>query len=239
MISFYQTGIRIFYFGIFIASLFNRKAILWIKGRRNVFEKLKTFNEQRATNNEQRIWVHCSSLGEFEQARPLIEKFKSQNTKIVITFFSPSGYEIRKNHESVDLVCYLPLDTKTNAKKFISALNPSKVFFVKYDFWYNFLNELHERKIPSYLVSANFRGEQFKGVYGIYLKKVLKFFSKIFVQNESSEKILNANNFSNIIVAGDLRFDRVTQTVSSPKKISIAKAFKGKSKLIVCGNTWS
>ncbi len=237
MILLYQVGIRFFYLGVIISSLFNRKARLWLSGRKNVFKELV------ALNNCQLIWFHCSSLGEFEQARPLIERLRNTPStrggfRILITFFSPSGYEIRKNYEGADLVCYLPLDTKSNAKKFISLVNPSQVFFVKYDFWYNYLNELHERKIPTYLISANFREEQFKGFYGKYLKRVLKFFNKIFVQNELSQNILSTNGISNVIVNGDLRFDRVFQTASSVKKNQIVEMFKGESKILIGGSTW-
>lgn len=224
-----------------MASLFNRKAKLWLAGRRNLFETIADCLPTvigRSAANVQPIWFHCSSLGEFEQVRPLVEKFKTQNAKIIITFFSPSGYEIRKNYEGADLVCYLPLDTKTNAKRFLDLINPSQVFFVKYDFWYNYLCELSKRNIPAYLVSANFRDEQFKGFYGSYLTKVLKFFTKIFVQNPASQQILSANNIAEVIVSGDLRFDRVSQIASSAKKIQIAEMFKGESKVLVCGSTW-
>ena len=231
MIFFYQIGIRFYYFGILIASLFNRKAALWLSGRKDVFKQLAVFNAPA-------VWFHCASLGEFEQAKPLIEKLKASGNKIVITFFSPSGYEIRKNYEGADLVCYLPLDTKSNAKQFLDFIKPSQVFFVKYDFWYNFLNEVHERNIPVYLVSANFREEQFKGFYGGYLKRVLNFFNKIFVQNESSQTILSANGINNVILTGDLRFDRVSQTASNPKKISIVETFKGQAKVFVAGSSW-
>ncbi|MBI3501727.1 MAG: 3-deoxy-D-manno-octulosonic acid transferase [Bacteroidetes bacterium] len=257
MILFYQIGILFFYLGVVIASLFNRKAKLFVAGRKNIFKTIADClvsipSGQLPTADW--IWFHCSSLGEFEQARPLIEKYKVQSTKykVVITFFSPSGYEIRKNYDGADLICYLPLDTKANAKKFISLLNPSQVFFVKYDFWFNFLNELHDRKIPTYLVSANFREEQFKGIYGNYLRRVLKFFTRIFVQNETSQKILSANGIPEAMVAGDLRFDRVAQTVSNPKKIPIVETFASspnpspagegsmsRCKVMVCGSTWS
>ncbi len=240
MIFFYQIFIRLFSFSVHVAFLFNAKARLFVNGRKNVFKELAALNNGQRTTDNGPIWFHCSSLGEFEQARPLIEKFRISDSgfRILITFFSPSGYEIRKNYEGADLVCYLPLDTKANAKKFISLLNPSKVFFVKYDFWYNYLNELHERKIPTYLISANFREEQFKGFYGEYLKRVLKFFNKIFVQNELSQNILSANGISNVIVNGDLRFDRVFQTASSVKKNHIVEMFKGESKILIGGSTW-
>ena len=237
MIFFYQIFIRLFAFSVRVASLFNPKVKLFVSGRKNIFKKLSELR----TSGFELIWFHCSSLGEFEQARPLMERLKTKNSglKILITFFSPSGYEIRKNYEGADFIFYLPVDTKSNAKKFLDILKPSQVFFVKYDFWYNYLNELNKRKTPTYLVSANFRQEQFKGFYGKYLKTVLKFFSHIFVQNESSQKLLSEQNISNVTVSGDLRYDRVFQTVATVKKNQIAEMFKGESKAIVCGSTWS
>jgi len=221
-----------------MASLFNRKAKLFFTGRKSIFEKIADC--RLPTADCQLVWFHCSSLGEFEQARPLIEQLKIKNgkLKILITFFSPSGYEIRKNYEGADFIFYLPIDTKSNAKKFLDIVNPSQVFFVKYDFWYNYLFELNVRKIPTYLVSANFRVEQFHGFYGKYLRKVLPFFNRIFVQNEPSKKLLVEQNIANVMVSGDLRYDRVSQIVSSLKKIQSVEHFKGGSKLLVCGSTW-
>ncbi|MFH1004082.1 MAG: glycosyltransferase N-terminal domain-containing protein [Bacteroidota bacterium] len=243
MIFLYQIAIRLFLAGTFFASFFNRKARLWIDGRKNIFKRLVLLfpvsNGERK-EEEQIIWFHCSSLGEFEQARPLIEKIKNQKikNKILITFFSPSGYEVRKNYEGADYIFYLPLDTKTNAQKFISLLKPAAAFFIKYDFWYNYLNELHQQKIPTYLISANFRQEQFNGLYGNFLNKVLLFFTHIFVQNESSQKILNAEGFLNVTISGDLRYDRVSDTITNPKQFPLIEQFKGSSKLIVAGSTW-
>ena len=239
MILFYQIFIQLFYFLGKVASLFNRKARLFVSGRKNIFEKLG--NSHLHTPNSTLIWFHCSSLGEFEQARPLIEqlKMKNEKLKIAITFFSPSGYEVRKNYEGADFIFYLPMDTKANAKRFLDILNPSLVFFVKYDFWYNYLHELHERKIPAYLVSANFREEQFNGFYGKYLRKVLPFFHHIFVQNESSQKLLSEQKISTVTVSGDLRYDRVLQTTSNPKKIELIQHFKGENKILIGGSTWS
>lgn len=245
MIFLYQIGIYFFSLGVFIASFFNRKAKLFVDGRKNIFEKIADC--RLPTANCQLVWFHCSSLGEFEQARPLIEKFKGRpfdsaqgdKRKVLVTFFSPSGYEIRKNYEGADFIFYLPIDTKSNAKRFLDIVKPARVFFVKYDFWYNYLNELNKRKIPTYLVSANFREEQFKGFYGKYLRKVFGFFNHIFVQNEFSQKLLSEQKISNVTVSGDLRFDRVAQTASTPKKISIAENFKGDNKIFIVGSTWA
>lgn len=237
VIFFYQIFIRLFSFAVSIASLFNPKARLFVRGRKDMYKKLTDSGLPVSSFNL--LWFHCSSLGEFEQAKPLIEKLKTDDAKvkILITFFSPSGYEIRKNYEGADFVFYLPVDTSSNAKHFLDIVKPSKVFFVKYDFWYNFLNELNQRKIQTYLVSANFREEQFKGLYGKYLRKVLPFFNCIFVQNETSQKILSALSI-NSIVSGDLRYDKVSQTVLSVKKNQIVEMFKGEHKILVCGSTW-
>ena len=218
---------------------------MFVVGRKNIFEKIG-----QAISHEV-VWFHCSSLGEFEQARPLMEKLKIENgkLKILITFFSPSGYEVRKKYEGADFVFYLPVDTRSNVKKFLNIVNPSLVFFVKYDLWYNYLHELNKRKTPTYLVSANFRQEQFSGMYGKYLRKVLSFFTGIFVQNESSTKILTEQNIQNITVSGDLRYDKVSQTVLSAKKNQVVEMFtsspallpreKGeKAKIMVCGSSW-
>lgn len=240
MIFLYQIFIHLFTFFTHAASLFNRKAKLFVGGRKNIFDELKRQLSEPPTPNSQLMWFHCSSLGEFEQARPLIEKFKVDKLKfkILITFFSPSGYEARKNYIGADFIFYLPMDTKSNAKRFLDIVMPSQVFFVKYDFWHNYLNELNKRKIPTYLVSANFRDEQFKGFYGKYLRKVMPFFHHIFVQNESSQKLLSANGISNVTVSGDLRYDKVSQTVLNPKKISMVEQFKGNGKILIGGSTW-
>lgn len=230
----YQIGVRFYYLGIIIASLFNRKARLWLRGRKTVFSELSGWKKAGGKS----CWFHCASLGEFEQARPLIEKVKSSGMNVLITFFSPSGYEVRKNFEGADLVCYLPLDTRANAKRFLDLARPAAVFFVKYDLWRNFLSEIHARGIPLYLVSANFREEQFKGSYGAYLRTALNFFSKIFVQNEASKKILSEHTINHVTVSGDLRFDRVSQVAASAKKIQLIEQFKGNYKLLICGSTW-
>ncbi len=250
---FYQLGIRLFYLGVVVYSFFNSKARLFVKGRKNIFSDLKTQVSWLPITGSKLVWFHCASLGEFEQARPLIEKYKVQSTKykVLITFFSPSGYEIRKNYVGADFVFYLPVDTKASVRKFLDIVNPSLVFFVKYDFWYNYLDELNKRKIPTYLVSANFREEQFNGLYGKYLKKVLAFFTCIFVQNDSSEKILSEQKIQNVIVAGDLRYDKVSQTASNPKQIQLLQHFASppapllgergvaaRSKIFIVGSSW-
>jgi len=233
---FYQIFIHLFSFSIRIASLFNKKAGLLVKGRRNIFVNLKS----KISDQQRVVWFHCASLGEFEQVRPLMERFRNKDLgyKILVTFFSPSGYEIRKNFEGADFIFYLPMDTKLNVQGFLDIVNPSHVFFVKYDFWYNYLNELHVRKIPTYLVSANFRQEQFNGLYGKYLRKVLAFFSHIFVQNESSEKLLLEKTINHVTVSGDLRYDKVAQTALKPKKMSLVEHFKTNDRIMIAGSTW-
>ncbi len=194
------------------------------------------------------MWFHCASLGEFEQGRPVIEEYKKQNpgTYILISFFSPSGYEIRKNYKQADKVIYLPLDTAGNARRFIDIIKPQKVIFVKYEFWYNYLHELWKKKLPVYLISANFREDQwFFRFYGSSFKKTLGYFTKLFVQNERSRKILAKNGITNVIVAGDTRFDRVAeisrqagQADGSMKSPDILKEFKKDNSLIIAGSTW-
>lgn len=250
MIFFYQIFIHFFNFFIYVSSLLNKKAKLFVKGRKNIYNDLTKNISSFLTPDYQRIWFHCASLGEFEQARPLIEQFRNhKQKKIIITFFSPSGYEVQKNYKGADGVFYLPVDTKSNVKKFLDCVNPGLVFFVKYDFWYNFLNQLHQRKIPTYLISANFREEQFNGIYGYYLSKVLVFFTHLFVQNDSSAKILSERHIKSVTVSGDLRYDKVSQTASAPKKNAVVEHFVNSSsrnqtiavnkpKIIVCGSTW-
>jgi len=244
----YQIFIQLFNFIVPVAALFSPKEKLFVRGRKNIFHELKQRITDLKTQDFRLIWFHCASLGEFEQARPLIEQYKVQSTKckILITFFSSSGYEIRKNYDGADFIFYLPIDTRSNVKKFLDTVKPSQVFFVKYDFWYNYLSELNKRNIPTYLVSANFREEQFKGIYGKYLRKVLPFFKHIFVQNEPSQKMLAGNKISNVTVSGDLRYDRVSETVLKAKKIATIEHFtslpgeKGaKAKVMVCGSTWT
>ncbi len=238
MIFLYQIGIRIYWSAAVVYSLFNEKAKLFVKGRRGVFHKIESTLLLNAES--QVVWFHCASLGEFEQARPLIDKVKvdSKDAKVLITFFSPSGYEIRKDYPGADLVTYLPMDTKDNVCRFLDLARPAQVYFVKYDLWYNYLNELQNRKTPTYLVSANFRADQFDVFYGGYLKKILPFFTKIFVQNEYSQKLLKEKNIDKVIVSGDMRYDRVLESVLKPKKISTVEYFKGASKVLIAGSSW-
>jgi 3-deoxy-D-manno-octulosonic-acid transferase len=230
--------IKLYYLTILIVSPFNIKAKAWLKGRKNLFERLKI-----AVNGQANVvWFHCASLGEFEQGRPVIEAYRKQNPehKILLTFFSPSGYEIRKNYDGADWIFYLPLDTKTNATKFLTIVKPIKVIFVKYEFWQNILKELHKNKMPVYLISAIFRKEQlFFKWYGGWYRKLLNCFTHIFVQNEESFKLLNSISIKHVSVAGDTRFDRVFEIASNAKIINVAAEFSQDHRVIVIGSAWS
>ena len=233
----YSIGIRCYYFLIVFSSLFNSKAKRWLQGRRNIFSSLKD-----SIGSEKGIaWFHCASLGEFEQGRPVIEEYKKRfpSKKILLTFFSPSGYEMRKNYSEANWVFYMPLDTRKNAKRFLDIINPDIVLFVKYEFWLHFLGELNKRRIPTFLISANFRKDQmFFKSYGSWYRKALSYFSFLFVQNEESKQLLESINIENVTVAGDTRFDRVYSIASQSKGIELAKRFSNGSKILIAGSTW-
>lgn len=237
MLFFYQISIHIYYAIISIAALFNPKARQWLNGRKNIFEELK----KSISSEDEIYWFHCASLGEFEQGKPIIDTIKNKypNIKILVTFFSPSGYELRKNYENADYVFYLPLDTKKNAKKFIQIVHPKKAFFIKYEFWYNFLFELNTNKIPTYLISGVFRKEQpFFKFYGTVHQKMLSFFTHFFLQNEASQQLLQKADYHNSTITGDTRIDRVYENSLDPKNIPLIKSFKGNKPLIVVGSSW-
>ncbi len=234
----YLTGIYFLRLGIGIASLFSPKAKQWLKGRKNWKEKLK---KHSFLSGEKRVWMHCASLGEFEQGRPLIEKIKAAhpNTQIILSFFSPSGYEIRKDYPLADLVCYLPLDTPRNSRAFIDLIQPDLVIYVKYEFWYFFLNSLHQRNIPCILISAIFRPDQhFFKAYGSFFKQMLHFFYHIFVQNLSSMEVLNKAGLKHHSLAGDTRVDRVLQLAKEKKSFPEVQSFIADSPVLVAGSTW-
>lgn len=234
----YNIAIYLYLFGIRIFSLFNPKAKLWISGRRNLFENLKS---QIPSHHSQIIWFHCASLGEFEQARPLIEKIKEQQPsfKILLTFFSPSGYEIRKNYAGADYIYYLPMDTPANVRKFVDIVKPSLVFFVKYEFWFNYLNELRRRNIPTYLVSGIFReNHYFFTSTSKWFQKQLKCFTHFYLQNEKSEELLNGIGYKNTTVTGDTRFDRVFDIAKNVKSFPLIEQFKQNNPVFICGSTW-
>ena len=215
----------------------NEKAKHWVQGRKNLFNRLS----DALQSNERRIWFHCASLGEFEQGRPLIERFriKYPEIKIVLTFFSPSGYEIRKNYSGADYIFYLPVDTKSNARKFISLVSPEKIFFVKYEYWFHYFNEAGKENIPVFLVSAIFRpGQRFFHWYGGFFRKMLKTVAHFFVQDENSMQLLNSIGLLNVTITGDTRFDRVLEVASKPKSIPLAEKFKGGKNIFIAGSTW-
>ncbi len=240
MIFFYTLFIYLYGFLISIVSLFNAKAKAWKNGRKNIWISLeKAF----ANNTDSIIWFHASSLGEFEQARPLIEKIKLQannHHKILITFFSPSGFEVNKNYEHADYIFYLPLDTPKNAKKLLNLVKPVYVFWIKYDFWFHYLNEIQKRNIPCVLFSAIFRAEQFMFKwYGQPFKKIISNFTKIFVQDENSIDVLENNQITNVINVGDTRFDRVKETSTSLVHLPQIANFQQDKKIFVIGSCWN
>jgi 3-deoxy-D-manno-octulosonic-acid transferase len=236
MLLLYIIGIRVYTLLIRIFSLFNPKAKLFINGRKNVYAQIV----QKINPNEKHVWFHFASLGEFEQGRPVLEKLKTlyPNKKIVVTFFSPSGYEIRKNYALAD-VFYLPIDTAGNAKRFITSINPEMAIFTKYEFWHFYFKELKDREIPLYVISGIFRESQaFFKWYGAFYRNILESVTYFFVQNEESKVLLKSIGLNNATINGDTRFDRVYENAQSPKQISLIESFIGNSPTLVCGSTW-
>lgn len=222
-----------------IASLFNKKAKLLVKGHGQTFSIL----QEKLVPGAKYIWFHAASLGEFEQGRPLIEKIREQypQYKIVLTFFSPSGYEVRKNYEGAEIVCYLPLDVFYNSEKFIKMVNPEMVFFIKYEFWANYIYKLKKRNIPLYSVASIFRPDQaFFKPYGFMYARMLKCFSHFYVQNEVSRDLLKTINITDVTVVGDTRFDRVLEIRDKAPEVPAAQLFAGKDvdNILVAGSTW-
>ena len=223
--------------GVMLASLFDKKVATMWKGERQAIDMLRSKIEPDARY----IWFHAASLGEFEQGRPLMERIRRDypEYKILLTFFSPSGYEVRKNYEWADIICYLPLDTNRNALAFLSTVKPVMAFFIKYEFWYNYLHILKERNIPTYSVSSIFRKEQvFFKWYGKHYSKVLKCFTRFFVQNERSRQLLSMRGIDAVDVVGDTRFDRVLQIKAASKRLPVVEAFKNGAKVFVAGSSW-
>ena len=237
--------------GIAIAAIFDHKVRLLWRGQRAAFKTLK----KKVDPNAKYVWVHAASLGEFEQGRPIIERLRKEHPeyKILLTFFSPSGYEVRKNYEGADIVCYLPLDTIINARRFLRAIRPEVAFFIKYEFWYNYLHILKHRGVPVYSVSSIFRPNQiFFRWYGKQYGRVLKCFTHFFVQNQISKDLLSTININNVSITGDTRFDRVMSIKSQAKQLPIVEAFvrgteclpssdaqpPSPSKVFVAGSSW-
>ena len=235
----YNLAIVIYDFFVHLAAPFSRKPRKMMKGHWVVYELLR----QQVEKGEQYIWFHAASLGEFEQGRPLIEMIREKypNYKILLTFFSPSGYEVRKHYRGADIVCYLPFDKPRNVKKFLDIANPCMAFFIKYEFWKNYLDELHKRRIPVYSVSSIFRPQQiFFRWYGGSYKNVLKCFDHLFVQNEESVRLLESIGVTRTTVVGDTRFDRVLEICSQAKELPLVESFKGNNrKTFVAGSSWA
>jgi len=231
MLLLYNVVIRLYYLAVLLASGFNKKAKQWIAGRK----------ERAFIRFEESIWFHFASLGEFEQGRPVLERMRDLHpaSKIVITFFSPSGYEIRKNTPLADAVYYLPLDTAKNAAGFLDTIQPKLAIFTKYEYWYHFFNEARKRRIPIYVVSAIFRPEQaFFKWYGRFPRKILGFVNWFFLQDERSKQLLAGIGLENATVSGDTRFDRVWANAQQPRSISGLEAFKNGQRTFVAGSTW-
>ena len=233
----YNLAMYILELGVKLAALFSDKPAKMVKGYREVFDLL----QRKIDRNAQYIWFHAASLGEFEQGRPLIERIRKEypQYKILQTFFSPSGYEVRKNYDGADIVCYLPIDTPSNVKKFVDLVNPCMVFFVKYEFWQNYLNTLYKKGIPVYSVSSIFRPNQiFFRWYGKGYQQVLKTFAHLFVQNEESKQLLAGIGVNNTTVVGDTRFDRVLDICAAAKQLPLVQIFKGDALTFVAGSSW-
>lgn len=221
----YNIVIYFVLWGIAIASLFNEKVRKMWRGEREAFKILK----QKVDPNAKYIWFHAASLGEFEQGRPLMERIRKDNPqyKVLLTFYSPSGYEVRKNYEGADIICYMPVDTRLNAIRFLRLVRPVMAFFIKYEFWSNFLHILKHRNIPTYSVSSIFREDQvFFKWYGRSYAGVLKCFTRFFVQNEESKRLLEGIGITAVDVVGDTRFDRVLQIKEAAKQLPICEAFR-------------
>ncbi len=221
-----------------IVSLFNSKAKKWVRGRKNIFEKL----QEAIPAGEKIVWMHCASLGEFEQGRPVLEKIRSlyPATRILLTFFSPSGYEAQKNYKGADWVFYLPMDGARNAKRFLEIVHPSLVIFVKYEFWYYYLKKIKYRNIPVLLISALFRKDMsFFKWYGALQRKILSRFDHLFVQNNLSKQLLDEIGLGTITsVSGDTRFDRVVEIAAQEQSIPFIEQFIERQKTLIAGSTW-
>ncbi|MCB2221312.1 MAG: 3-deoxy-D-manno-octulosonic acid transferase [Bacteroidetes bacterium] len=232
-------NIGIFFYHLFIrtGSLFNDKARLWVRGRKGLLDKMS----EEIQSGIPLIWIHAASLGEFEQGRPVMEAFRKQypDFKILLTFFSPSGYEVRKNYEGADYIYYLPIDTKRNAKKLLQIIQPELVIFIKYEFWFNLLHQLHKHRIPVIIISAIFRQNQhFFKCYGSWYRKQLGKINQFFVQNKKSEALLNSIGIRQVQVSGDTRFDRVASIAATQQENELISKFAQESVVLLGGSTW-
>jgi 3-deoxy-D-manno-octulosonic-acid transferase len=237
MLFLYDFGIYLYGLLVKVVALFNPKAKLFIQGRQNIFSVIK----EKINPNEKHIWFHFASLGEFEQGRPVLEKIKITypGKKVVVTFFSPSGYEVRKKYALADGIFYLPLDTSKNARKFIDAINPEIAIFTKYEFWHHYFKVLKARQIPLFLISGIFRPNQaFFKWYGSFYRDMLSCITHFFVQNEESKQLLSSVGIDQVTLSGDTRFDRVYENVSTAKNLPLVTDFIQNSKVLVAGSTW-
>jgi 3-deoxy-D-manno-octulosonic-acid transferase len=233
----YTFTIHIYNILIRVSSLFNAKAKLWVAGRRKIFKRLQA----EIPSNANIAWFHCASLGEFEQGRPVIEAFAKEHPdfKILLTFFSPSGYEIRKNYQGADWVYYLPIDTPRHARKFVEIVNPAFAVFVKYEYWFNYMKALNKADIPLIVISSIFRpGQRFFSWYGGWQRKMLKNVRHFFVQNESSLKLLQKIDIHQVSLSGDTRFDRVYQIAQQKKSFPLIEKFGDGQQVLLAGSTW-
>lgn len=233
----YSIGIYLASFVVKIAALFNSKLKQGVIGRKNTFSKLQYIIKSK----DKTFWFHCASLGEYEQGLPVFEALKAKhpNYKVVLSFFSPSGYEVRKNTKIADVVVYLPLDTTANAKRFLDLVNPDYILFVKYEIWPNFLHEIKKRDLKAILISAAFREDQaFFKWYGSYAKSALFGFNHIFTQNENSKTLLNSIDYNAVSVSGDTRFDRVSNQLKVDNTVSFIEEFKDDKLCVVFGSSW-
>jgi 3-deoxy-D-manno-octulosonic-acid transferase len=235
----YRIFLFLYRLGIRVASNFNPKAKKWREGRKHLFDRIAT---EMVRHGERRIWIHCASLGEFEQGRPIMEALRRDypQYKIVLTFFSPSGYEVRKDTPLADYVFYMPLDGKKKSKRFLELVDPVMTIFVKYEFWYYYLCYLNTRKTPTFIVSAAFRREQgFFQWYGGLFRKMLRNFNHIFVQDQESKDLLAGINMKDTVsITGDTRYDRVAEIANNIKQFPIVEQFAAGNKLLVAGSTW-
>lgn len=241
MLLFYGIALKFYYAAIFIASFFNHKAKQWIEGRRNIFQRIKTEISKSESGNKI-IWFHCSSFGEYEQGKPVLEMLKQKfpHHKVLLTFFSPSGYVQGIKKPIADFVFYLPVDSHANAKEFISLVKPSAAFFVKYDFWFYYMQELSRNKIPFYYVSAIFRNNHyFFKWYGRFFLRQLKNASHFFVQDAASKKLLNENGIQEVSVTGDTRYDKVAQNFKNAQPLPLIEKFVQDKRTVVAGSIWA
>ena len=233
----YNLIIYFYLLGVAVYSLFNEKVRKMWRGERAAFKVLK----EKVDPNAKYVWFHAASLGEFEQGRPLMERLRQDHPeyKILLTFFSPSGYEVRKNYQGADIICYLPLDTPVSAIRFLRLIRPVMAFFIKYEFWYNYLHILKHRHVPVYSVSSIFRPDQvFFKWYGRQYGRVLNCFTHFFVQNEQSKELLAKIGITNVSIVGDTRFDRVLQIKEAAKQLPVVEKFTNGAKVFVAGSSW-